>query len=96
MNIIFIKINDKHYFQYDGVNYELKVDNLEYVKNTITYPCVVEFYNYPKTLISQILKLIMDGPIITKTQKLEEKDSYKIMLFKSHFQRQIINKSMNA
>jgi hypothetical protein len=92
MNIIFIKIGDKHYFQYDGMNYELKVDNLEYIKNTITYPCVVEFYNYPKTLISQVLSLIIEGQVITKTQKLEERDSYKIMLFKSYFQQQVLNR----
>ena len=89
--VIFIKIGDKCYFKYRNCNYELNGANLNIVKNTLEYPCKLEFYKYNKNSIRLIVDILSNSNTITNVFKLEDEDSYGVNIYKSLFQKRVLN-----
>ena len=95
-NIMFYKLFNKYYFSFDGTKYEGNTENMMFLRDNLSLPFSVNFYNCSKEIINRVIKFLSTEDMTISVISSNGNDEITFLFSKSLFQEKILRNRIGS
>ena len=89
-NIMFYKLFNNYYFSFNGNKYEGNTENMMFLRDNLSLPFSINFYNCSKEIINRVIKYLSTEDMTISVISSNGNNEITFLFSKSLFQEKLL------